>query len=154
MSLLDIILSVLLLTGIIRGFINGFIHEIAVLGILFIGYFFGFKLAGIAAGYLNEVIHVNPVTLHLVSIVVAWIAISTGIFFLAKLFEKLINITALGIFNKIAGAVFGGLKYAFVISLFLFFLNKLDIQLSWFNSDVRAESFLYYKILKMSSWVL
>jgi membrane protein required for colicin V production len=154
LSLLDIILSVLLLTGIVRGFIHGFIHEIAVLGTLFICYFFGFKLADLAADYLNQVIHVNPVTLHYVSIVTAWVAISVGIFFLAKLFEKLISITALGIFNKIAGAFFGGLKYAFVISLFLYFINKIDIQVSWFNSDVRAESFLYYKILKMSSWVL
>jgi membrane protein required for colicin V production len=154
LSLLDIILSVILVMGFVRGFIRGFIYEIAVLGTLFICYFFGFRLSGIAAEYINAVIHVNPVTLHYVSLFVTWIGISIGMYFLAKLFEGLINIVALGIFNKIAGALFGGFKYAFVLSLFLFFLNKVDINFSWLNPDVKADSFLYYRILKLSSWVL
>jgi len=152
--MLDIILSVLLLVGLIRGFLHGFIHEIAVLGTMFVCYFFGFKLASIAAVYLNKIITVDPSTMRIVSLFIAWIAISVGIFFLSKLFEGLIKITALGIFNKIAGAVFGLIKYAFVISLVLYFLNKVSFDSKWINSDAKAKSYLYYKVLNLASWVL
>jgi membrane protein required for colicin V production len=154
LNALDLVLSVLLVIGIIRGFMKGFIHEIAVLGTMFICYFFGFKLAESVAVYLNNFFHVDPNTMRIVSIFITWIGISIGIFFLAKLFEGLINITALGLFNKIAGAVFGGFKYAFVISLLLYFLNKFEVNTGWFSSDAKAESFLYYKILKIASTVL
>lgn len=154
MNALDIILSILLVTGIIRGFMKGFIHEIAVLGTMFICYFFGFKLAENAAVYLNKIIHVDPGTMRIVSIFVTWIAISVGIFFLAKLFEGLVNITALGLFNKIAGAVFGGLKYAFVISLLLYFTNKINFPFDWLSPDAKAESVIYYKVLGIAEWVL
>ncbi len=121
---------------------------------MFICYFFGFILAESVAVYLNKIIHTDPHTMRIASIFVTWIAISIGIFFLAKLFEGLVNITALGLFNKIAGAVFGLLKYAFVISLLLYFLNKFEINSGWFSSDAKADSFLYYKVLKIASFVV
>ena len=154
MNALDIVLGLLLLTGVVRGYLHGFIHEIAVLGTIFICYFFGFKVAEIAGEYLNKLFKADPTTMHYVSLFVAWIGISIGIFFLAKLFEGLINIVALGFFNKIAGAVFGLIKYAFVISLVLFFLNKVNIEMKWLNADAKAESHLYYRILALSGWVL
>jgi membrane protein required for colicin V production len=147
---IDIILSILLLIGIVRGFIKGFIYEIAVVGAMVVCYFFGFKLADIVAEYIGKIISVNSGTLHYISLLLAWIGISVGIFFLARLFEGLVSVVALGLFNKIAGAVFGGLKYAILISLFLFFLNRFDISTSWFNADLKADSFLYYKLLNIS----
>jgi membrane protein required for colicin V production len=152
--MLDIILSILLLLGLVRGFTNGFIHEIAVLGTMFVCYFFGFKIASIAAVYLNKLITVDPSTMRIASLFVAWIGISIGIFFLAKLFESLIKITALGIFNKIAGAIFGLIKYALVISLMLYFLNKVSFDAKWINTDAKAKSYLYYKVLKLAGWVV
>jgi membrane protein required for colicin V production len=150
---IDLALTILLLIGIVRGFLKGFIYEMAVLGSLVVGYFLGFKFADIASVYIGKIISVNPVTLHYVSLLIAWIGISVAMFFLAKLFEGLVNIVALGIFNKIAGAIFGGIKYAFLISLFLFFLNKFDISMKWFNADKKAESHLYYPVLKISTMV-
>ena len=87
---------------------------------------------------LWKMIHVNGITLHYVSLLVAWISISVGIFFLAKLFEGLVNIATLGIFNKIAGAVFGGLKYIFILCVLIFFLNLLI-----FDSDNYYLSLMY-----------
>jgi membrane protein required for colicin V production len=151
MNTIDIILSLLLLTGIVRGFIQGFIYEIAVLGVLFVSYFLGFKLADIAAVYIGKVLSVDRHTLHYISLLTVWIGISVGIFFLVRLFEGLINIAALGIFNKIAGAIFGGMKYAVVLSLLMYFINRFEISTSWFNTDTRAESTLYYPLLKIST---
>jgi membrane protein required for colicin V production len=147
----DIILASLLLFGIIRGFLRGFIYEIAILGIIFICYFFGFRLAEYVAEFLGNLFNVKGRSLYYISLIVTWIGVSIGIFFIAKLLEGLINIIALGIFNKIAGALFGGFKYAVVISVVLFFLNKINVTAEWFNADAKAESVLYYPILKISA---
>jgi membrane protein required for colicin V production len=150
---LDIIISVIVLVGIVRGFIKGFIYEIALLGSIIICYFLGFKLADIIANYLVKWISTNPLTTHLISVLMAWIGISVAIFFLARLFEGLVNIAALGIFNKIAGAIFGGIKYVLLLSLFLFFFNRIDFNMSWLNADKKAESQLYYPVLKVSTMI-
>lgn len=149
---LDILLTILLLVGLVRGFIKGFIFEIAVLGTLFICYFLGFRAAHYTGEYLSKITEMKPATLHYISLVTAWIGISVGVFFLAKLFEGLINIAALGIFNKVAGAVFGLFKYAFIISLILFFTNRFEIK--WLSHDTKAESALYYPLLKIAPALL
>ena len=153
MNYIDLTISTILLIGAVRGFIKGFIYEIAVLGSLVVCYFLGFKLAGIVATFLGKIISVNPGTLHYISLLLAWIGISVAIFFLARLFEGLVKIVALGIFNKIAGAIFGGLKYAFLLSLFFFFFNRINFTTSWLNSDSKAESVLYYPLLRLATAV-
>ena len=153
MNSLDIAISIILLIGLIRGFIKGFIFEIAVLGSLVVCYFLGFKFATIVAGFLGKVISVNAGTLHYTSLLLAWIGISIGIFFLARLFEGLVKIAALGIFNKIAGSVFGGLKYAFLLSLFFYFFNRINFTTAWLNTDSKAESIFYYPLLHLATIV-
>ena len=153
MNSLDYVIALIILIGIVRGFIKGFIFEIAILGSIIICYFLGFKIAVVVAGYLSKLISVNASTMHLVSISIAWIGISIAIFFQAKLFEGLVSIASLGIFNKIAGAVFGGLKHIILLSLFLFFFNRINFNNSWMNADKKAESRFYYPLLKVSTMI-
>jgi membrane protein required for colicin V production len=96
----------------------------------------------------------NPRTVSYVSSFLMFLVISVGIFFLAKLFTGLINIAALGIFNKILGALFGLLKYAFIISILLYFFNQLDAKHNYIAPDKKAESHLYYPLMKMSPALL
>jgi membrane protein required for colicin V production len=150
LNTIDIILSVLLLIGLVRGFMKGFIFEIAVLGIIVVLYFFGFKLADIAAGYISKWMDAGSMTIHYVSLFVVWIGVSIAIFFIARLLEGLVKIVALGLFNKIAGAAFGAIKYACVMSVLLFFVNKVDFRTSWWNADKKAESVLYAPLSKIA----
>jgi membrane protein required for colicin V production len=80
--------------------------------------------------------------------------ICVGLFFLAKLFTGLINMAALGVFNKILGAIFGLLKYAFIASVFLYFFNMLDARHHFLSADTKAESRLFYPVAKMSPALL
>ena len=148
-SPIDLTISIILLIGIIRGLMQGFIYEIAVLGTLVLCYFLGFKLAAFFAIWVSKIISVSPYTLHYISLLLAFIGISVAVFFLARLFEGLIKIVALGIFNKIAGAIFGGVKYAFILGLFFFFFNRINWSANWLNADAKAESVFYYPLLHM-----
>jgi membrane protein required for colicin V production len=150
MNIIDIILAILLLIGTIRGFLKGFIFEIAVLGALFLGTYAAFRFSFYIQPFVSKTIDTNPATTMFVSALIMFLLVGIGIFFLAKLFEGLINIAALGIFNKILGAIFGLFKYAFVISILLYFFNPLDTEHHYISADKKAESRLYYPILKIS----
>jgi membrane protein required for colicin V production len=133
---------------------KGFIFEIAILGALFLGMYAGFHFAYLIQPYLQKIGKMNPHTVSFVSFFFMFLLVSVGIFFLAKLFEKLINIVALGVFNKILGAVFCLLKYAFIISIVLYFFNQLDAKHHYLSPDKKAESHLYYPLLKLSPLLL
>jgi membrane protein required for colicin V production len=154
MNVIDIVLAVLLLIGLVRGFIKGFIFEIAVLGALFLGTYAAFRFSYFIQPYVSKTIHASSSTVLFVSSLIMFLLVAVGIFFLAKLFEGLVNIAALGIFNKILGAVFGLLKYAFVLSVLLYFFNPLDTEHHYLSADKKAESKLYYPVLKISQTLL
>ncbi len=154
MSILDIILAILLITGIIRGFLKGFIFELAILGVMFLGLWAGFKFAGFATPYVLKVIDPDPKTLYYISSFIMFLLVSIGIILLAKLLTGLVNIAALGIFNKVAGALFGGLKYALVLSILIFYFNKLDSKYKFLSPDTKAESKLYYPLSKIAPSVM
>ncbi len=154
MSILDIILAILLITGIIRGFLKGFIFELAILGVMFLGLWAGFKFAGFATPYVLKVIDPDPKTLYYISSFIMFLLVSIGIILLAKLLTGLVNVAALGIFNKVAGALFGGLKYALVLSILIFYFNKLDSKYKFLSPDTKAESKLYYPLSKIAPAVM
>ncbi|HNS12158.1 MAG TPA: CvpA family protein [Bacteroidia bacterium] len=152
--MLDLFLAVILLIGLIRGFLKGFIFEVAILGVLFLGFWAGFKFAAYANPYVLKVISPDPKTLYYISSFVMFLLISFGVILLAKLFTGLVNIAALGIFNKIAGAVFGFFKHALILSIVIFYFNKLDTKYKWLDPDTKAESHLYYPLAKIAPVVL
>jgi membrane protein required for colicin V production len=150
MNYLDIALAILLLIGLVRGFMKGFIFEIAVAGALFLGTYAAFKLSYLLQPYVLKIGNMNPFTVNIVCSVLMFAIIGVGLFFLAKLFTGLVDMAALGIFNKILGAIFGFLKYAFIISILLYFFNLMDRKKNLISADTKAESRLYYPVLKMS----
>src|SRR5688572_15608429 len=125
MNYIDVVLAILLLIGLVRGLLKGFIFEIAIMAILFLGAYAAFKLSYLLQPYVMKMGNFNSTTVNLVCSLLMFAIISVGIFFLAKLLTGLVNIAALGIFNKILGAIFGFLKYAFIISIILYFFNQL-----------------------------
>ena len=154
MNYLDIIIGILLFIGLVKGFMKGFIFEIAVVGALFLGTYAAFKLSYLLQPYVLKIGNFNPVTVNLVCSLLMFILVTVGLFFLAKLFTGLINMAALGVFNKILGAVFGFLKYAFIISVILYFFNQLDSKYSFLPADKKAESHFYYPVMKMAPTLL
>jgi membrane protein required for colicin V production len=154
MNYIDLALAILLLVGLVRGFMKGFIFEIAVVGALFLGTYAAFKLSYLLQPWILKMGDMNPFTVNLVCSILMFALVSVGIFFLAKLFTGLINMAALGVFNKILGAIFGLLKYAFIISVCIYFLNLLDAKHHFLSADTKAESRLFYPVAKMSPALL
>ena len=154
MNWLDILLAVVLLVGIVRGFLNGFVYEIANLGAFFLGLYCGFEFAEMVSPKVSELLGAGPSTVRYVSLFLVFLAIWIGVLLLSKLFEGLINVAMMGIFNKIAGAVFGGLKFVVITSVIIYFFHKADTKYGWISVDTKAESKLYYPLLKTAPVIL
>lgn len=154
MNTFDIVIIVLLLVGGIRGFMKGFVFEIATLGSLFLGMFLAFKFAYLAQPTLRKMGNMDPHLLAVLSFIVMFLAVIVAMYFLAKLFTSLIDMAGLGIFNKLAGALFGILKFAFILSILIYFFNQLDKKQKTITDEGITSSKLYGPVAAIAPAVL
>ena len=154
MNTFDIIIIVLLLIGAVRGFMKGFVYEIAILGSLFLGIYAAFKLAYLAQPTLRKLGNMDPHLLAVLSFILMFLLVVVGIYFLAKLFTSLVDKAGLGVFNKLMGAVFGILKFAFIISILIYFFNHFNEKHHYISPEKQSSSKLYLPVAGFAPAVL
>ena len=142
MNYIDIILAVPLLWALYRGFTKGFIIEIATLIALILGVYGSIHFSY----FISDKLNLHSSFSHLISFAITFLIIVIVIFLLAKLLEKSINLMALGIFNKLAGAFFSLLKFAFIISVLLIFINKINSKTNIISDKTKDVSLLYQPV--------
>lgn len=142
MNILDILLSIFLLTGFVRGIFKGFLVELAGLVALVAGIYGAIHFSGGVLRILQTLITWEESYLSLLAFAITFCLIVVVISILARLLTQVVNFLALGILNKILGAVFGMLKTAFLASLFLMFLNNF---ISFAIDEETREGSVLYK---------
>lgn len=153
MSSLDIVLAIPLLWGLIRGFMRGFIIEIASLFALVLGVYGAIHFSFYMESLLVEHTEMAGSTLSVSSFALTFIAIVIGIHLGAKLLQKIISMAALGIVNRIAGAVFGLLKWLLIASYTLSFVNGFG-GLGLLNDASKKDSVLYPLIVQAGPMII
>ena len=153
MNILDMVISIILLVGAVRGFMKGFILEIAMLIALIAGAWGAHKLAHIASPFLQNHFSITSAYLSIVSFTVVFILIVVLIIFLAKLLEGLLKITAMNWANRIAGGIFGIVKWVFILSLIFYVISPLDKKFHLLSEEQKAKSFFYQPVEKISGMV-
>ena len=146
MNYFDIIIIIPLIWGAYKGFRKGFIIEIASLIALALGVWGGIKFSAISAKYLSEVFDISEKIMPLISFAVTFILIVIAVFMLARMLQKIIKMVALGLVNKIAGALFGALKFILIISVGLSLINTVDAQIRFIEPEMKESSLLYKPI--------
>jgi membrane protein required for colicin V production len=146
MSILDIALLTLLVLGLVRGFMRGFFVEIASLIALIAGVYGAFHFSNFAASFLKERVQWDENTVNIVAFIITFVIIVFTIALAGKALTKIANFAMLGLLNKILGALFGGLKVVFVLSVILLVLDRLPGNIPFVQEDDQDESALYYPI--------
>ena len=145
MTILDIALASLIGYGIIKGLSKGFFVEVASLLALLLGAYGAVHFSNYAADFITSFSNWSEKTISVVSFVITFSAIVLVISLAGKAMTKLAGFVALGFFNKILGALFGGLKITLIISVLILVMDKTD--LSSLLSEQRIEkSFLYKRV--------
>ncbi len=156
-NLLDIIFLIPLLLFAYNGFKKGIVIEVASLGALILGLYFAFYFSSFAADLLDNWFAIDAKYMAAIAFIVTFIVVVLVVVSVGKLLEKVIDILLLGFFNKLAGAVFGILKGALILSILIFIINYFDQSRRVFDKEVCAKSIFYEPIESIApelySWV-
>ena len=153
MNWLDLLVLIILLLGAYSGFKKGIVFEVAMILGLIVGVYAGLKFSDLLFSFVQRFIDDEGYLVHFISFLIVFMAIVLTFIFFAKIVESVLKVTALNIFNKIAGACFGVFKYAFVISVLFLLLRPLERKLNFPPPEVRGSSVTYPYITKVSSMI-
>lgn len=146
----DLCLIVLFIFAIYRGFKKGLVLSIASLLGLLLGVYGGMYFSDYFTVILKERWEIE---LPLLAFALTFIFILLAIYFLGKLIEKLLKIIALGLINKILGAVFSFAKYVLIIAVLLYIVEQTLINYPVLEFTYIQKAQLYPYILQLEEWV-
>lgn len=143
MNFVDIIILIPLIWWTYRGFTKGFVIEIASVGALLLGIFIANEFSHFMAEILNDNFEIDPEYVHIVAFTITFLAVVVGVHFVARMVDKLVKAVALSLPNRIAGAAFGFVKVAFILSVAFVVLNQIDKEGKFLSNENKKGSLLY-----------
>ena len=140
LTFIDIIAAVAIGFGFIRGWMNGFIKEIAGLVGIILGVWAGLRLAWIFADYYRENFEVPETVIPFIAFLTAFLLVLLAVVLIGRILRKILEKAALSGFDKIAGALFGGLKLAFLIGTLIGMIGKAGLSAGGIQGQVNLVS--------------
>jgi membrane protein required for colicin V production len=149
MNLLDIFIIVPLVWFGYKGVRRGLVLELASLAGLILGIYAAIHFSHFTEEFLSDTFELTGKYMPIVSFIVTLIVVILVIYLLGKIVEKLIDMVALGFFNKLLGLAFGILKGALLVSVVLFIINSFDLNQRFLKPHVKEKSLLYAPVEKI-----
>lgn len=153
MSYLDLCLIIPLALGMWKGWKRGFVFELAMLIGLVLGLYLAFKMSSLLEGAMAKVIDAQGTMLYGITFFVIFIAVILLMVLLAKFIEGILKAGQLSSLNQVAGAGFGLIKWALVVSVVLSVFRPLDVRLGILSAKTKSESYLYLPLLNFSQYL-
>jgi len=155
MNVLDVILLILILAAAISGFSKGFFVELASIASIILGIWAAIGFSGIVQRWISRMVTWSPTSIKLVAFIVIFLMVVILVHLIASFFEKGIRAIALGIFSRLGGAVLGALKGAFILSILLIIVTRIEYYTTTIIPDeTKKESKLYGPIAKFAPNIL
>ena len=153
MNTIDLVLGVILLIAFVMGFKKGLFVALAGLVGVIAGVYGAVYFSGFAAGYIAGWTDWNEQTVNLAAFAVTFLIIVVLISLAGKALTKIADFAALGIINKLLGAVFNVLKFAFIVSVVFMFVNASP-SFSILSEEDRETSVLYVPVASLAPLVV
>lgn len=147
MKLLDIILIVLLIIGGYRGYKKGLLLEIIAIIALILAIIGGFKLMQWGMQILTEQFHLTGKLIPVLSFILIFVAIILLVNIIGHMLRKVVHLTLLGGLDSIAGSIIGILKWAFGLSILLWFFSAIGFAIP---SHISENTFVYPQIFNFA----
>lgn len=151
---LDAIIGIALAWALFRGFQKGFIIKIASLFALVAGTFAGFHASEGLAHWLTDEVDWSETSVQLTAFILTFILVVIGVHFIAKIIEKLVDLTALGLLNKLAGMALGGGQMLLLLSVLTFVLDGVFGPRNWLPKQAADESALYSSVESAVEYII
>jgi membrane protein required for colicin V production len=143
MNNIDYVILIPILLGFIFGLFKGLVRELSSLAAIFLG-IYGAKLfsPAISNTLQRHTIH-NIQMANAVAYVIVFVTIAVILLILAKWIDKFFEVISLGTLNKLAGGLFGALKFALIISVLINVFDAIDSKLQFVHRETKLNSVLY-----------
>lgn len=139
MNYLDIFFIVIFIIGAFKGYMKGLLVEIFSFLAFFVGLFVAIKLTiPVAHHFFDSADYFQGITIAV--FVALFIIVILLINLIAKALKKVLDLTFLGLFDNILGAVAGIFKWAFIISVFFWVFDSIGLRLP---NDQAGDSLIY-----------
>ena len=149
MNYLDIILIIPLIWGAYRGFSKGFIISLASIVAILLGIYCAFRFSEFTSGLLTVHFNWHPEKIKIISFVITFIFVLIVVRILAQVLDKSLSGVALGWLNRLAGLVFGLIKYLFIVSVILVIFNRFDKNIQFIPPADKENSVLYKPLSRL-----
>jgi membrane protein required for colicin V production len=146
MNWLDAIIIIILGIGLIRGFTDGLIVEISKILALVLGIFISIHFSGWTASRLSDYFDIQSTWLGITAFIITFTIVVVAVNLLGRLLDKLLKVAALGFFIRLAGAVFGVIKMALILSVVFVFINTVNQHVKILPEKVTSKSHMYNPI--------
>lgn len=146
MGVIDIVLGALILFGLVRGFMKGLFVEVASLVALVAGVYGAIHFSNFAAEFIQTKTEWTEKTINIVAFALTFVIIVLAIALAGKALTKLADFAALGILNKLTGAIFGALKMALILSIVLTIFDKMNKTIAFVDEKNIENSLLYMPV--------
>ena len=125
--LIDIVFAILLIIACIKGFQKGLIIAVFSIVAFIIGLAAALKLSTAVASWLGNSVSLNTKWLPFISFALVFFIVILLVRWGARLIEKTFQLALLGWVNKIGGIAFYLALYIIIFSLFLFYIEKIQL---------------------------
>lgn len=128
--------------------------ELASIIALIAGLYVAANFSEWVANQLSDWLDWEGAGLSYTAFLLTFIAVVFGIYAFAKVIEKAVDLIALKLFNKLAGAVFGVLKLALILSIVVNLLGWIDERIPILSKSEPDKSFLFEPIQALAPTIL
>lgn len=149
MNSLDIYLAIPILLGFILGLFKGLIREVIGIAILILGILGAKLFDDQGAVFLIKHFSVQEETAKPMAFIIIFLIIALMLNITGKILDKLFESISVGGLNKLLGGVFGGLKFAILLSIFLNLMQGFDKHFNMINEEEKEGSLLYSPVLNL-----
>ncbi|MAI24101.1 MAG: hypothetical protein CL828_08595 [Crocinitomicaceae bacterium] len=139
----DAVLTVWLAWAMFNGFRKGFIIKVASIVALVLGVYAGFHFSNFAAEWLNQHFDWSTRTTEVGAFCLTFLGVVLGVHLIAKLLEKIVDLTALSVLNKLGGLALGLVQSLFFLSVLTYALDGIFGPRQWLPEAQVEQSVLY-----------
>lgn len=130
------------------------IIELASVAALIAGIYVAANFSEFTAEQLKNWLDIEGTWLGYLSFIVTFCAAVFGVYALAKVIEKAVNLVALKLVNKLAGLFFGAVKMLLILSIVLNLLSWLDQHIPVLNKTNPQGSLMFETVKQTAPTVL
>ena len=139
----DVVLGIWLALAMFNGFRIGLIIKVASIVALVLGIYAGFHFSSFAAEWLNQQFDWSTRTTEVGAFGLTFLGVVLGVHLIAKLLEKIVDLTALSLLNKLGGLALGLVQALFFLSALTYALDGVFGPRKWLPEAQVEQSVLY-----------